>query len=472
MGVVEMFVGIVISFCLVGVFVASRIKKEYAGNPAHDNEKDKDLVANMSFFSKWLLFIASFFLVAYLISLKVQGTPWQGHLMEWMDLIIRWLHIIFGIAWIGASFYFVFLENSLNRTEGVRDELAGDLWAIHGGGFYFLEKYKVAPKKMPAHLHWFKFEAYFTWLSGTCLLAVVYYFNAESFLLNPELPNMTPVIGIMIGVSSIIFSYVFYEMLSTPKMLLPERRPVFFAIMFIFLVAMAYFLSIVFNPRAAYIHVGAIMGTMMVGNVFFCIIPAQKEMVFAALEGREPDGALGKKASYRSYHNNYFTLPVLFIMISNHFPTTFGNEHNVLILVLLGLAGAGIKHYHNTWERGAPTIWVVPVCISFVVAAIFLTAPKSRADLLNDEKVSFSSVQPIIIQRCTPCHSKQCTDDVFIMAQGGVMFDTPAQIVQHKDRIMNRAVITKTMPQGNKTQITNEERKLIGTWIVQGAVIN
>jgi uncharacterized membrane protein len=472
MGVIETIIGIVVCLCLSGTMVIKRMAAQYGADPKRQNEKDKDFIANMSFFRKWLFFIAFFFTGAYLIYNQVAGTLWQSHLHEWLDLIFRWLHIIFGISWVGASFYFVFLENSINREHEIRDELAGNLWAIHGGGFYFLEKYKIAPKKIPAHLHWFKYEAYFTWLTGTCLLTIVYYFNAETFLLNPEITQLSPVLGVMLGVSSIVFSWVFYELLSQTSLLEPKKRPIFFLIMVIYLLIIAYGLSIAFNPRAAYIHMGAIMGTMMAGNVFFVIIPAQKEMVFAAKEGREPNGEVGKLAGWRSYHNNYFTLPVLFIMISNHFPITFGNDHNVLILLLISLAGAGIKHFHNQWERGEWNRWIVPVSLVLLVLAIYLTAPKSREELANAAKVPFSEVEMIIGQRCRPCHSKNPTDDVFIVAQGGMMYDTPAQIVAAKDKIMNRAVITKTMPQGNKTKMTAEERTKIETWIMQGAKLD
>jgi uncharacterized membrane protein len=255
-------------------------------------------------------------------------------------------------------------------------------------------------------------------------------------------------------------------------MLQPKRRPLFFGIMFIYLAIVGYGLTIVFNPRAAYIHLGAIMGTMMAGNVLFCIIPAQKEMVFAAKEGREPDISLGVRASYRSYHNNYFTLPVLFIMISNHFPATFGHEKNMLILALICLAGAGIKHFHNQWERGESNKWVVPLSVGFILTAIYITAPVSRDELLNAEKVSFSEIHPIIQQRCSPCHAKNCTDDVYIIAQKGIMFDSPELIVQHKDKILSFAVINKTMPQGNKTRITQDERDLLEKWIIQGAKLD
>jgi uncharacterized membrane protein len=467
MGITETILGIIISVCFAGAFAIGKMVKEFAADPKRQTEKDKDFSENMAFFRKWLIFIGSALIGGYIVYRITAGSPWQAHLQDWLDLLFRWLHIIFGIAWVGASFYFVFLENSLNRKEDVRDELAGNLWAIHGGGFYYLEKYKIAPAQIPKHLHWFKYEAYFTWLTGTCLLIVVYYFNAETFLINPALPRITPALGIVIGLLAIFGSWFFYDFLSQTELLAPEKRPIFFAIMVAYLVLIAYALTIVFSPRAAYIHVGAIMGTMMAGNVFFVIIPAQKAMVFAAKEGRSPDAEASKRAGWRSYHNNYFTLPVLFIMISNHFPSTFGHEHSVIVLAMIGLAGAGIKHFHNQWERGERNRWVVPTSLSFLAAAIYITAPRSSVTG-EEAKVPFSEVQAIITQRCTPCHAKETTDDVFITAQGGMMFDTPAQIVLAKDKIMNRAVITKTMPQGNKTKMTEEERQKIAVWFAQG----
>ncbi|MCP4437708.1 MAG: urate hydroxylase PuuD [Aureispira sp.] len=445
------------------------MKKIYSLQGNNENsEWDKDHAISFGITSKWLLFIAITLLGGYIVYQKIAGTPLEGHTLEWMDLILRWLHIIFGISWIGASFYFVFLENSLDRNNPPRNELAGNLWAVHGGGFYYLEKYKVAPQKIPAHLHWFKYEAYFTWVTGTCLLAVVYYFNAESFLLSSD-TEISALAGIGIGVGAIFFSLMVYTALSKTALLEPKNRPYFFIIMFVYLVGVAYLLMQVFAPRAAYIHMGAIMGTMMAANVFFVIIPAQKAMVFAAKEGKTYDTEIGKRAGWRSYHNNYFTLPVLFIMISNHFPTTFGHEYNWVVLAIISLAGAGIKHFHNVWERGEINKWIVPISILMLLFAFWFTAPESNNDAGSGDAVPFAKVKAIMNQRCTPCHSEYNSDDVFITAQGGVKFDTPEEIVKFKDRILNRAVITKSMPQGNKTEMTDEERSLLEAWIAQGA---
>ena len=281
-------------------------------------------------------------IVLYLI---VKGTIWEGHLMEWMNIVVRLMHISFGIAWIGASFYFVFLENALNRTNNVRDELAGNLWAVHGGGFYYLEKYKVAPKTIPKHLHWFKYEAYFTWISGFCLLFVVYYFNASAMLIDKNVMDISPLTGIGIGIGSFIIAWIVYDLLCKSFLI---KKGIWFTIIGSFIaIAIAYFYSRIFNSRAAYIHFGAMLGSIMVANVFFVIIPAQKAMVKAAKEGKPLNPQLGKNAGLRSLHNNYFTLPVLFVMISNHFPSTFGNEHAWIILAVISLGAAGVKHYLN-----------------------------------------------------------------------------------------------------------------------------
>ncbi|HET6722351.1 MAG TPA: urate hydroxylase PuuD, partial [Chitinophagaceae bacterium] len=257
--------------------------------------------------------------------LLVKGTPRESHLMEWLNIIIRVMHFTFGIAWIGASFYFVFLENALNRTENVRDDLAGNLWAVHGGGFYYLEKYKVAPKTIPKHLHWFKYEAYFTWLSGFGLLFVVYYFNTSALLIDKNVLDISSSVAISISIGSFIIAWIIYDLLCKSPLI---KKPFLFATLgFALLVGFAYFYTQVFSSRAAYIHFGAMIGSIMVANVFFVIIPSQKAMVRAAKENKPLDPQLGKNALARSLHNNYFTLPVLFVMVSNHFPSTFGYKY-------------------------------------------------------------------------------------------------------------------------------------------------
>ena len=399
--------------------------------------------------------------------LIIKGTIWEGHLMEWMNIVVRLMHITFGIAWIGASFYFVFLENALNRTSNVRDELAGNLWAIHGGGFYYLEKYKTAPKTIPKHLHWFKYEAYFTWLSGFCLLFVVYYFNAKSILIDKNILNISPLAGIGIGVGSFIVAWIIYDLLCKTRLV---NKGTWFALLgFIISIGFAYFYCRVFSARAAYMHFGAMLGTLMAANVFFVIIPAQKAMVKAATLGLPLNPRLGKNALLRSVHNNYFTLPVLFVMISNHFPTTFGYQYPWVILAIIVLGTAGVKHYLNQKEKGQLSVWVLPASILVLLAAAYISAP-AKPGACNKE-ISFAEVNSIIQNRCITCHSAKPTDDFYKAPPNGIAYDTPEKIVLLKDKIMQRVVVTKTMPQNNKTNMTENERDIIRCWIDQGATI-
>ena len=432
-----------------------------------DVEKKKAGIADSQTFVYTAIILVSVAMAGALY-IYVKGTPWEGHLMEWMNIVFRLMHITFGIAWIGASFYFVFLENALNRTKDVRDELAGNLWAIHGGGFYYLEKYKVAPKTIPKHLHWFKYEAYFTWLSGFCLLFVVYYFNASALLIDKNILDITPLTGITIGVGSFVVAWIIYDLLCKSPLI---KKPILFTLIgFVVLVGFAYFYCSVFSGRAAYIHFGAMIGSIMVANVFFVIIPAQKAMVKAARQGMPLNPQLGKNALNRSLHNNYFTLPVLFVMISNHFPTTFGYENPWLILVIISLGTAGVKHYLNLREKGQLAVWVLPVSVVILLAGAFISAPPKNPGACNS-KIEFSEVNAIIQSRCVSCHSSNPTDDVYKAPPNGVMYDTPEDIVKKKDLIMQRVVITKTMPQNNKTNITQKERDVIRCWIEQGATI-
>ncbi len=395
----------------------------------------------------------------------LKGTVWEAHLTEWLNIIVRVMHITFGIAWIGASFYFVFLENALNRKENVREELAGNLWAIHGGGFYYLEKYKVAPKEVPKHLHWFKYEAYFTWLSGFGLLFIIYYFNASAFLIDKNVLDINPFAAISIGIGSFVVAWLIYHFLCKTPLI--KKGTLFAIIGFIIATAFAWFYTRVFNSRAAYIHFGAMIGTLMAANVFFIIIPSQKAMVKEAKQNKPLNPELGKHAGLRSLHNNYFTLPVLFVMVSNHFPSTFGYKYPWLILAIITLGSAGVKHYLNLKEKGQLSIWVLPVSILILLAAAFISAPQKPGACRQD--ISFTEVNTIINTRCTPCHSSKPTDDVYKAPPNGVVYDTPNDIVKLKDKIMLRVVITKTMPQNNKTAMTPEEREAIRCWIEQGA---
>ncbi|WP_210114331.1 urate hydroxylase PuuD [Hymenobacter aquaticus] len=418
----------------------------------------------------YLLILLTVIYVLAVFYILIKGTPWEGHLLEWMNIVVRLMHITFGIAWIGASFYFVFLENALNRTDNVREELAGNLWAVHGGGFYYLEKYKLAPKEIPRDLHWFKYEAYFTWLSGFSLLFVVYYFNAGSMLIDPKVLDIAPLTGVAIGVGSFIVAWLMYDVLC--KSPLVKNMTAFSLLGFLVIVGFAFFYCQVFSARAAYIHFGAMLGTLMVGNVFFTIIPAQKAMVKAATLGQPLDPTLGKNALTRSLHNNYFTLPVLFVMVSNHFPSTFGHSQPWLILAAISLGVAGVKHWLNLREKKQATTWILPASVLFLLAVAFVSAPKREeagGAAACTPNVSITQVNAIVQNRCVRCHSSNPTDDVFKSAPNGVKYDSPEDIIRLQDKIMQRVVVTKTMPQNNKTNMTQEERDLIRCWIEQGA---
>jgi uncharacterized membrane protein len=416
----------------------------------------KDKILEIKEEQSVFIYIALIFIALYFIYKFVQGTTWESHITEWLNLIVRWTHVVFGIAWIGASFYFNFLENSLNRTEGLRDEIAGNLWAVHGGGFYYLEKYKVAPKELPKHLHWFKYEAYFTWLSGFTLLVIVYYLDAKVYLIDKEVLDISSNLAIGIGMSSLAVGWLVYDFLC--KSALAKKPMLFWFILFVFIASFAYFFLNVFNARAAYIHVGALIGTMMVGNVFSVIIPAQKAMVSAAKVGQMPNPQFGKNGLLRSRHNNYLTLPVIFIMISNHFPTTYGSNFNWIVLVGLSLCSVLVKHYLNKIEKGEKAVWIMPIAVIGMFSLTFLTAPRPVNVCIDDKIATFSEAQAVIEKRCIQCHSANPTDDVLTTAPNGVMFDTPELIKAYTDQILNRAVITKTMPQGNKTEMTQAER--------------
>ena len=467
---VNIFILVVLYVVYFGVlitlgYLSYKMPSFLKGKPSKSSEENEEIkVTSQNYvYTIILLSIVGILVNTYIL---VQGTALESHLMEWLNIIIRVMHITFGIAWIGASFYFVFLENALNRTEDVREELAGNLWAVHGGGFYYLEKYKVAPKTIPKDLHWFKYEAYFTWLSGFCLLFVVYYFNASAFLIDKNVLDITATEGILIGVGSFVVSWLIYDVMC--KSALIKNQLAFAIIGFIILIGFAWFYCHVFSARAAYIHFGAMIGSIMVANVFFVIIPSQKAMVKAAKLGLPLDPTLGKKALARSLHNNYFTLPVLFVMVSNHFPSTFGYEYPWLILGIISLGAAGVKHYLNLKEKKQLNVWILPVSVVILLAASFISAPSTNPNECKKE-VSITEVQEIIQKRCVQCHSATPTDDVYKVAPNGVMYDTPEDIVKKKDLIMQRVVLTKTMPQNNKTNITEEERNTIRCWIEQGA---
>ena len=410
----------------------------------------------------------------------------DAHLTEWLNLGIRWIHMIVGIAWIGASFYFVWLENNLNRSNP-REGLSGDLWAIHGGGIYHLEKYKLAPPQMPENLHWFKWEAYTTWLSGVALLMVVYYLNPSLYLVLPG-SGMSPATAVAIGFGSLIVGWFIYDLLCDSP--LGKTPALLGLVLFVLVIAACWGYSQIFSGRAAYIHTGALIGTIMVGNVFRIIMPAQRALVAAIEQNRTPDPLLPAKGLLRSRHNNYFTLPVLFIMISNHFPSTYGSQYNWLILAALGALSVLVRHYFNTRHDSKRFAWALPaaavgmICLAFVLSPNRQPVPQNLAPTTPEQASiseqqsgaanhsDFSKVSSVIEERCTVCHSAQPSSPLFSAAPAGVMFDTPEQIKTMASQIHAQTVASQIMPLGNITQMTQEERDLLANWIAQGAQIN
>ncbi len=438
-------------------------------NNSIDTEDLRESMKEITLYRSVVIILALLCVLFYIIYYLAEWAGISTHVLDWLHLIVRWVHVIFGVSWIGASFYFIFLENSLNRTDNLRDELAGNLWAIHGGGFYYIEKYKGAPAEIPNTLHWFKYEAYFTWITGIVLLTLVYYFNAKAYMIDPAVSGISARTAIGIGIGTLVSGWFIYDFLCrTP---LVHQKKTFALVGFVIITSIAYFLSQYLSGRAAFMHVGALIGTIMVGNVFFTIIPSQKALVKAAKKGLPLDPSLGLHAGLRSLHNNYMTFPVIYVMISNHFPATFSPTFNWAVLAGLTLASVAVRHFINQREKGQYAKWMIPFAVIALIALVLVTAPRP-VKFSSNEPVSFSQIQPIVQKRCISCHSLKPTDDVLKIAPNGVMFDAPEVIRKMADRIMVRAVQTKTMPQANKTGITEEERELLGRWIQQGAKLN
>ncbi|KIG18861.1 putative purine degradation protein [Enhygromyxa salina] len=391
--------------------------------------------------------------------------------IDWLELVVRWAHLIFGAAWIGTSFYFNWLNNHIRPPEhpdGVGGEgVDGELWSIHGGHFYRVLKYKVAPAQLPKVLHWFKWEAYLTWITGALLLTFVYYLDSDQFLVDAAVRELSPAVAVGIGVGSLIVGWVVYDLACRSP--LGRMAGVFALVGFAAMTGVAYGLFMTFGSRAAYIHVGAMLGTMMAANVFFVIIPNQRKTVAAMVAGTQPDPKWNHDAGQRSLHNNYMTLPVLFIMISNHFPFTYGHGWSWAILAALSLIGGGTRHWFNLRGRGISNVWLLPAAAVAMLALAFVTKPKSYADYRT---VTFEEVRTIVGDRCVTCHSASPTHAAYKAAPQGVMFDDPKHIVRLAPRINSVVVIAKTMPLANQTGMTDEERDIIAAWIAQGADVN
>jgi uncharacterized membrane protein len=393
--------------------------------------------------------------------------------LEWLNLLVRWLHMITGIAWIGASFYFVWLDNTI-RPPAAGSDLAkkgvsGELWAVHGGGFYNPQKYLVAPQELPAELHWFKWEAYSTWLTGFALLFIVYYFNAQAMMVDKGVADLSSWQAVAIGVGSLLVGWTVYDLLCRSK--LGQHDLAFGLVMFAFIVASAFVLGKYLSGRAAFIHVGAMIGTMMVGNVLMLIIPGQRKLVDAMMAGKAPNPVHGQKAKQRSVHNNYFTLPVLFIMISNHFAMTYGHAHAWAVLAVIIAAGVLIRHFFNLRHKGRVVLAYPIAGVALLLALAVALAPNPPVASLagSDPQAQFGHVQSIVAQRCIACHAEHPTQPGFAAAPAGIMLNSPARIHQHAAKIYQQAVQLKTMPIANLTQMTDAERAQVGAWYEAGA---
>lgn len=394
----------------------------------------------------------------------------ETQILDWLNLLLRWGHIVIAIGWIGSSFYFVWLDGNLDRPDPPRPGLEGEIWMVHSGGFYRTEKIMVAPAAMPRHLHWFRWEAAFTWITGILLLVVVYYLGSGAFLIDPAVADISRDTAATIGILTLVASWLAYDLFwITPFARRGGVAPQ--AVSLLAAVGVAYFLCQVLSGRAAFIHMGAVLGTVMVGNVWVRIIPAQRALVAAARSGGVPDPALAHRAKQRSMHNSYVTLPVIFMMISNHYPFTFGHPWNWLILVGLSVIGAGLRYWMIVFEKGRNPVWIPAGALALLLPIAWFAAnpPGRGAPAEAGPPVAFAEIEAVVTQRCQSCHSARPTDDTVQPRPGGVALDSPAEIRLHAQRMRAQAVLTHTMPLGNKTGMKAEERALLGRWIAQGA---
>ena len=395
--------------------------------------------------------------------------------MEWVSFAARWFHVITAIAWIGSSFYFIALDLGLHKHDNLPKGAAGDEWQVHGGGFYHIQKYMIAPEKMPENLVWFKWEAYSTWLSGFVLLALVYYLGAELYLVDPNVLDITPTTGILISLASIGFGWIVYDLLCKSPIGNDNTR--LMVLLYFVLVAMAWGYTQVFTGRAAFLHLGAFTGTIMSANVFFIIIPNQKKVVADLLAGKSPDPALGMQAKQRSTHNNYLTLPVIFLMLSNHAPLAFATEFNWIIASLVFLMGVTIRHYFNTKHarKGNPTWTWLATTILFIIIMWLSTVPKvlvgedESAKLTNYEQqfvsaTHFEQVRDTVLGRCSMCHASEPVWDGIIAAPKGVLLETDAQIAKNAKAIYLQSGRSHAMPPANITFMEESERKAVVQW--------
>ncbi len=390
-------------------------------------------------------------------------------LADWLNLLLRWAHMIVGIAWVGASFYFIWLDNHLQAPLDPADAaqgIGGEVWAVHGGGFYTAKKFKLAPERLPPELHWFKWEAYTTLITGFLLLCLVYYYGAQVSLIDPSVMALSRPEAIAIGLAFLVGGWLFYDLLC--RSAFGDDDLVLGGLLFLYCVISAWALCHIFSGRGAYIHFGAMLGVIMALNVFFVIIPGQRELVRAKEEGRTPDPGFGLRGRQRSVHNTYFTLPVLFTMISNHYAGLYGHPWNWVLLVMISVAGALVRVWFVQRHKGNANPLVLASGLAILVLTAIVSLPRPSAESAGGP-VAFSEVQPVIRARCVPCHATNPVQEGFAAPPKGVVLETPDEIRNRAATINQLAVVSKVMPPGNLTNITDSERSLIARWFKAGA---
>ncbi|MBE7437602.1 MAG: urate hydroxylase PuuD [Spirochaetales bacterium] len=392
----------------------------------------------------------------------------EAHLFEWLNLSLRWLHMIAGIAWIGASFYFVWLNNHVEDHPENKSDVEGSLWAIHGGAFYYVEKFKVAPPRLPERLHWFKWEAYTTWITGFSLLVLLYFWKADLYLIDRQVFDLLPWQAVTASLVILAAGWLFYDLLCRSP--LGKSNLATGAGLSLLTALVIVVTTQIFSGRGAFMITASMLGTIMVANVFFVIIPGQWELVRAAQENRSPDPEPGRRAAQRSFHNSYITLPVLFAMISNHFPVTYQNECNYIIFIGIALSGALIRHWFIQRHRGEDRFYLWILVALIFAALFFLTLPESKS---GGAPVSYKlQIEPLIQKHCLSCHSHTPRDPAYKTAPNGTAYDRPEDVARMAAKIAIFAVQSQAMPLANRTGMTKEERELLGRWIDQGAALD
>ena len=396
-------------------------------------------------------------------------------LLEWLEFAVRWVHIITAIAWIGSSFYFIALDLGLKKNSSLPYGVTGEEWQVHGGGFYNIQKYSIAPPNLPQDLIWFKWESYSTWLSGFFLLAIVYYGGADLYLIDTEIADINNFQAISISLGSILFGWIIYN--SACKSPLGNNSNLLLILLFFFLLFLSWFYTSIFSGRAAFLHLGAITATLMTANVFFIIIPNQKIVVSDLKAGRNPDPKFGIIAKQRSTHNNYLTLPVIFFMLSNHYPLAFASELNWAIAPLVFLLGVSIRHYFNTYHATKKKLYWTWIITFIIFAVIIGLSSYKKNSLVLSENVDDleriynleitdlnNEVHDIISARCTMCHAREPLWDGFLHAPKGFVIENKEDIKRYARQIYVQSALSKAMPPNNISYMEDIERFTIQYW--------